>query len=251
MDVIPLFDAFAGFGACKPGERVPVSAAEWLEEMERLSIGRALVRTAAEDLDSDFVASNEALLAACESAPALVPCPVAVPDTGAEAFPDDQQPGALLARGAGAVCLRPLQDCWSLSDWASGALLAALAERRVPVFCRQEQVSLEQAAELAGRHGELPVIIAAVGYRSQRVAVPLMRSFPNVHFCLGGSASLHRGIEQLVAAAGAERILFGTGFPESAPAAAITQLTYAEITDEQKALIGSGNLERLLGGIRR
>ena len=73
MDVIPLFDAFAGFGACKPGERVPVSAAEWLEEMERLSIGRALVRTAAEDLDADVVASNEARLAAGESAPALVP----------------------------------------------------------------------------------------------------------------------------------------------------------------------------------
>jgi predicted TIM-barrel fold metal-dependent hydrolase len=251
MDVIPLFDAFAGFGACKPAERQAVSAAEWLDEMARLSIGRALVRTAAEDLDSDFVASNEALFAACEGNAALVPCPVAVPDSGYEAFPDDQRPEALLARGAGAVCLRPQQDCWSLSDWASGAFLASLAERRVPVFCRQEQVSLEQAAELARRHRELPVIIAAVGYRSQRVVLPLMRSFPNVHFCLGGAASLHRGVEQLVAAAGAERILFGTGFPESAPAAAITQLTYAEITDEQKALIGSGNLDRLLGGIRR
>jgi len=249
--MIRLFDAFAGFGAYKPAERQAVSAREWMDEMARLSIDRALVRTAPEDLDSNFVASNEALFAACQSAAALVPCPVAVPETGAEAFGEDQRPEALLARGAGAVCLRPQQDCWSLSDWGSGPLLAALAERKVPVFCRQEQVTLEQVAELAGRHPQLPIIIAAVGYRSQRVAVPLMRSFPNVHFCLGGAASLHRGIEQLLAAAGPERVLFGTGFPESAPAAAVTQLTYADITDEHKALIGSANLERLLGGIVR
>ena len=120
MDVIPLFDAFAGFGACKPAQRQPVSAREWMDEMARLSIGRALVRTAAEDLDSNFVASNEALFEACEGSPALVPCPVAVPDTGAEAFPDNQRPEALLARGAGAVCLRPQQDCWSLSGRSGG-----------------------------------------------------------------------------------------------------------------------------------
>jgi hypothetical protein len=33
--------------------------------------------------------------------------------------------------------------------------------------------------------------------------------------------------------------------------AAVTQLMYAEITDEQKRLIGAGNLKRLISEIKR
>ena len=35
------------------------------------------------------------------------------------------------------------------------------------------------------------------------------------------------------------------------PMMAVTQLVYADIAEEQKRLIGSGNLDRLIGGIRR
>jgi predicted TIM-barrel fold metal-dependent hydrolase len=50
---------------------------------------------------------------------------------------------------------------------------------------------------------------------------------------------------------GAERLLFGTGFPSSDMMPAITMLTYAEISDSDRRLIASGNLDRLIGGIRK
>ena len=248
--MVPLFDAYAGFGGTKPGVQAPVRPSEWSGEMERLSIGRALVRVAPDDLDTDFASSNETLLKACEDFQPFVPCPVVVPAAACDTIPEDEQVAAALARGAGAACLRPKRDCWILSEWACGELFEALVARRMPVLCREGQVPLQQVAELAGRYPELPIILAEVGYRSLRVLLPLLETFGNVHLSLGGGFSLHQGIEQLVDKAGAERLLFGTGFPESEPMAAVAQLMYAAISDQQRAMIGSGNLERLLGGIR-
>lgn len=249
--MIPLFDAYAGFGARKPGERLPVRPVDWSKEMARLSIERALVRIAPEALDSDFQSSNEALLGACAQFHEFVPCPVVIPNTAGNALPEDEQVETLLARGAGAVCLRPKRDHWLLSDWVSGPLLAALQARKVPVFCKEEQIPLQQVADLAERYPELPIILAETGYRSQRVVLPLLKTFANVYLSTGGAFSVHRGIEQLVGNVGADRVLFGTGFPEAEPMAAVAQLAYAEVSDRQRQLIGAGNLDRLVGGIRR
>ena len=74
-----------------------------------------------------------------------------------------------------------------------------------------------------------------------RMLLPLMKSFRNVYLAIGSDYTAHRGIEMFVAAVGAK-----PGFPEAESMAAITQLMYAEITDEQKRLIGAGNLKRLI-----
>jgi hypothetical protein len=231
--------------------RRPVCLDDFLGVMARLTIQRALVRTAPEDLDCDFDSSNRRLLEACRASPPLVPCPVVIPNTAGDTRQEHQQVEALLSGGAGAVCIRPRQDQWLLEEWVAGPLLQALQRCRLPVFCKAKEVSLQQVADLAGRYPQLPILLAETGYRSQRVLLPLLKAFGNVHFCLGGAYSLHRGVEQLVEQAGPERILFGSGFPESEPAAAVVQLMYADISDQQRSAIGSGNLARLLGEVRR
>jgi predicted TIM-barrel fold metal-dependent hydrolase len=122
--------------------------------------------------------------------------------------------------------------------------------RRVPVLCPEAQVPLERAAELAGRHPELPLVLTGLGYRSQRILAPLLENFSNTFVSIGSNYSVHQGLEQLVRKVGAERLLFGTGWPDADAAGAVTQLMYAGISEEEKALIGSGNLERLIAGIR-
>jgi predicted TIM-barrel fold metal-dependent hydrolase len=52
-----------------------------------------------------------------------------------------------------------------------------------------------------------------------------------------------------VSTVGPDRVLFGTGYPETEPMAAVTQLMYADITESDRAAIGAGNLHRLLGGV--
>jgi len=249
--MIELFDAYAGFGGYKPHRRAPVTRDDCLAQMRRVQIGRALVRTAPDDLDSDVAASNETLLSACEADEALTACPVVLPCGGPDPSADAANVDALIARGAGAVCIRPQADDWSLAAWASGGLFEALAARRVPVFCRADHVSLEAVADLAGRHPALPLIVAEVGYRSHRIVGPLLEAFAAVTLSLGGAFSLHRAVEDLARRVGPERIVFGTGYPAAEPTAAVTQLMYEDLADEQRTLIGSANLERLVGGIDR
>ena len=59
------------------------------------------------------------------------------------------------------------------------------------------------------------------------------------------------GIEQIIERVGPTRLLFGTGFPSAEQTAAVTYLTYANISEEKKTLIGSANMDRLIGAIQK
>lgn len=248
---ISLFDVQTGFGGAAPGCAEVVGVRDWLEEMQRLDIARALVRMVPVEMDTDAPASNAALYAACAGQPSLLPCPVVAPATGGDFLPEDEQVAMHIRLGAGAVCIRPATDYWSLAAWASGALFAALERRRLPVLCRECQAPMEQVAEIARRHPALPLLLVEVNYRQHRTLLALLQAFPNIYLSIGNNYVVHAGIEQFVAEVGAERLLFGSGFPAAETMGAITLLAYAEITDAQKQLIGAGNMERLLEGIIR
>ena len=246
---VPLFDAQCGFGGGTPGLPEVLGAADLLDEMRRSEIARALVRITPETLDSDVPASNAALFAGCADEATLVPCPLVVPSSGGDFPPEEEQVADLLARGARAVWIRPDFDRWLLAEWHSGPLFAALERRRVPVLCLQRLVATADLADLAARYPSLPLLFAELGYRDQRTYLPLLERFPNVHLVLSPPYSVHRGIEQLVARVGAERLLFGSGFPATEPMAAIAQVMYAEISEADKRRVGAANLEALIEGV--
>ena len=248
---IALFDAFCGFGGAVPGETARVSADDLRAEMQRLRISRALVRIAPADLDQDAIASNKRLFTACADRPELIPCPIVLPGSGGDVPAEEEQVEAHLAQGCGALWIRPGADYWSLTPWASGTLFAALEARRLPVVVVEAMVNLGQVAEIASRHPHLPLLLAGAGYRQQRTLLPLLRSFPSVHLVLGEAYAPHGGLEQLVREVGAERVLFGTGFPRTEPMCAITYLLYSALSEEEKQLIGAANLERLLAEVQR
>jgi hypothetical protein len=247
---IALFDAFCGFGGARRGETARPSADDLIAEMQRLDITRALARIAPEDLDQDVAASNARLYAACAGRPELVPCPIVLP-SGGDFPPAEEQIAGHVAQGCGAVWIRPGPDYWSLAPWASGALFSALEARRLPVLLTESMVTLEQVAGLASRHPRLPVLLAGVSYRQQRTLLPLLRACPGVHLVLGEGYAVHLGLEQIVAEVGAERVLFGTGFPRTEAMCAITYLLYSALAEEQKQMIGCQNGERLLNEVER
>ena len=248
---IELFDVQCGFGGITPGDPVVVGADDLAEEMARLHISAALPRTAPEDHAADVLTSNAALYAAHEKHPALIPCPAVVPSRNGGMPPVQDQISTHIKQGSGAVCVRPSEDYWSLAPWACGRLFLALQERRMPVVCLQKFVSLEQVGQLAERFPSLPIIVAGAGYREQRILLPLLEAFPRVYLCLGSNYTVHRGIEELVSAVSARRLLFGTGFPQAEAMSAVTQLMYADISDDDKHLIGAANMERLISEIER
>lgn len=249
--MIELFDAQAGFGGGRPGQSWVPSADELLGHMKRLSVGRALVRTDFEDMDRNVPLSNQLLYETCAAHDELVPCPVVLPAGGGDVPSEVEQIDELIAQDSGAATVRPGGDSWSLAEWCSGKLFAALAERRVPVLCRKAAFEFEVLADLAKRYPNLPIVLFQVGYRLQRTLRPLMQTFGNIYLAMGSPYSVHLGVEFMTEVVGPERLLFGGGFPASDIMPGITMLTYAEISDADKQLIGSGNLERLIGGIRK
>jgi hypothetical protein len=249
--MIQLFDAQTGFGGGQRGQPWVPSAEELVGHMERLSIARALVRTEFEEMDSEPMYSNQLLYRACAQRESLVPCPTVLPRGHGDVPPEREQIAELVAQGSGGATLRPEQDGWSTAEWCAGTLFHLLEERRIPVLCRHSALGFEAVADLARRHPELPIIMFHLGYRSQRMLVSLMRAFPNVYLATGSPYSVHLGLESVAGQVGAERLLFGSGFPYAEPMASITMLTYADLSEADKQLIGSGNLDGLIGGIRR
>jgi predicted TIM-barrel fold metal-dependent hydrolase len=246
-----LFDIQAGFGGGRPGQRQPAGVEELLDDMRHCGIGRTAVRIAPADLDVSLPRSLETLYAACADHRELVPCPVVVPNAARDLPDEKAQIRTAVERGAAAAVIRPALDSWSLEPWCSGRLFATLEERRLPVLCLEEMVPLGEVARLAERHPRLPFIVAHTNYRAQRLLLPLLERFANVFLSLGNNYVVHRGIEQLAAVIGADRLLFGTGWPDAEPFAAVTQLLYAGIKAADRKKIGAGNLERLLRKVRR
>jgi predicted TIM-barrel fold metal-dependent hydrolase len=247
---IRLIDIQCGFGGAAPGVREVIPVTKVLAAMRELRIERALVRITPEKLDTDIVLSNEKLAAACRAHPELIPCPVVQPVCGDDLPSEAEQVDACIRLGARAVVIRPAQDGWLPAPWMADRLFTALQDRRLPVLCLERYVSHEQAADLAARYPDLPLILAQQGYRSHRTQMALLAAFPNLCLSIGNNYDVHGGIEQICKTHGASRLLFGTEFPQSEPLCAVTYLLYSAVSAEEKQLIGAVNYETLAGGVR-
>lgn len=248
---IDLFDIQVGIIGARPGERGEVTVDSLLAMMERFDIGQALVRVAPTDFETDVVFSNAKLYEACSEHPNLVPCPVVVPNTAGDFPSEAEQVDDALAHGAGAVWIRVNTDCWFVAEWISDRLFGVLSDRRMPTYVGGGALSSKEVADLAGRFGDLPIILAGAGYSDQRVLLPLLERFANIYLSIGSNYRVYNGVEQFVERLGAGRLLFGSGFPDSEPMASGMYLLYADISEEQKRRIGSGNAEHLIEGIKR
>jgi hypothetical protein len=223
------------------------------EVLSPMGVTRAVARILPLDFETDVVRGNERLYElSARSGGWLCPCPVILPNTLGDLPSEEEQVARAAAAGAGAMWIRPEHDHWFIADWLSDRLFTAMTERRMPLMLSTLglKVPSPQVAELAGRFPELPIILADLGYRDQRTLLPMMQRFANVHLSLGISYVVHAGIEQLVEQVGSDRLLWGSGFYPAEPAAAMTQLTYADISDVARRQIASGNLRRLMEGIR-
>ncbi len=245
-----LYDVQTGFGGAVAGEPGILTADALRDEMRRLEIARGVARVVPETMEFDIPAGNTRLYAACAEDDLLIPCPVVAPNSGGDLAEEAAQADEAIRHGAWAVWIRPAQDYWLLAEWVCDDLFRALQERRLPVLCLERLVAPEQLAALAGRYPALPFILAEGSYRNQRIYLPLLETFPNIYLSTGNNNIVYQGIEQMVRRVGAERLLFGTGFPGTEPMTAVTHLMYADLADDQRQLIGAGNLLRLKEGIR-
>lgn len=247
MDKLRFFDCHCSIGRTGYPHLLDLpDVASLKREMDAAGVDEALVyHVLARDGHPPL--GNALLLQEIKDQPALYPVWVLLPHHTGEMPPPDELLGEIKERGIKAVRMYPgrLHHSFSLADWSSGELLAALQSARLPLILDIEIVSWEEVFSLLQKYPRLPIILSNFTYRHNRFLYPLWERFDNLYIetsrFMGGGA-----IEDAVRRFGSRRILFGTNMPHYTGTAAVARLTYADISWEDKSAIAAANLDRLL-----
>ena len=96
---------------------------------------------------------------------------------------------------------------------------------------------------------ELTCVICDIGtWSMDRYTYPLLKTYPNVHIETSMLSLEDGGVEAMVRRFGAERLVFGTGFPKHYAEASMLQLTHADIGETEKQAIAADNMRQLIRG---
>ena len=158
-------------------------------------------------------------------------------------------------RGSRGIKLHPVLDHFSLLDPRLGPIMESAEELRLPVMVHtgwRPTGSVRDVGELARRHPDIRFVVAHMkeewGVNRRLSHIEVAESRANVW--LECSYAEHpRRIGEAVRRLGADRILFGSDWPLGGGHIAwdMTRVTYAPITDEDKAKILGENARRFLG----
>ncbi len=247
MAKLNFFDCNCSIGRVPYPQLLDISdVAGLLGEMDTAGIEEALVYHAAAK-DTDPVYGNGLLDEAIAGEKRLHPCWVVMPHHTGEM----PSPKALLKemerKGVKAVRMYPAKDfqSFSLAEWSSGALLAALEEARVPLMLDIEIVWWEAVQTILAAHPKLPIIATNVSYRHDRFTYPLFEKYDTLYVEMSrwfGAGAL----EAVVSRFGSRPILAGTNMPRFTGTAVVSMITYADISREDKEAVAGGNLRKLM-----
>lgn len=188
---------------------------------------------------------NTRLLEEIEGQQHVRPCFVALPPATREMAPVlDFARRVRSLRGA--VRIFPGKHAWRVGDWCAGALFDALALVQVPLLVDIGETDWDAIAAVLQGHPRLPLIVLDTFYRVDRVVYPLMQRHANLYL-EANTYGAFLGIEGICERFGTERLVFGTNLPELEAGGPMALISYAEISDEDKRSIASGNILRLLG----
>jgi hypothetical protein len=127
-----------------------------------------------------------------------------------------------------------------------GAICEWLQERRIPLFVPAEGVELAAVAHMARAFPRLSIVLAGVHYTSYLWVRPLLRCAATIHLELSRYEAFDQ-VTELVAEFGAERLIYGSGYPLYAMGPMLFYLHRCELSERDLSLICAGNLRRLLG----
>jgi len=171
--------------------------------------------------------------------------------TGLPLYPTDAPP--LPGMGTPDKCMRgvrifPSSHNFILEDWVIGSLCEWLLLHNLPLFVWHTEVTWTSLHRLALRYPNLIIILETqtkkILYHT-RVLFALMRECPNIY--IETSNFVGSGyIEHTVHEFGAQRLIFGSFLPVNDPFVAIGMIIDSEIHENDKKLIASGNLKRII-----
>jgi hypothetical protein len=246
-DPAPLyFDSFAIVGP--RGRKDPRElwrTEELVAEMEHCGVHGALVTHGlAREYDPSY--GNSLLMEELEKSERLFGCWVLLPDHLGEMPEPAELVREMRRNGIVAGKIHPNTHRFALDERTCGPLLKALEAKRIPLLIDDSETDHGTISRLCEGHPGLPVLLQGYRHGNERMLYPLLDSFKNLYVEFS-SLQANFAIELLVDRYGPERLLLGTEGPVKSLGAAKAFIDYADIGDEDRALIAGGNLARLLG----
>jgi predicted TIM-barrel fold metal-dependent hydrolase len=213
--------------------------------LDRFGAARALVRHSV-SIEYDAAEGNRRLLQEVRGHDRLVPAVVLGPLESGEHGDSDDLPDRLRCAGVGGVWLYPRRHGWSLHGPEADLLLRTLRRCGLPVLVELDELDWTGIDALAAAMPDTDIVVAGIGYRTLRQALPVLDRRPRVHVDLSYLAALD-GLELLAARVGAHRVVLGTGAPVRDAAAPWFVLDRSPLPAADRALVAGGNAARLLG----
>ena len=237
---VPVFDANVALGR-RHDRRVTADTVDALQaEMRRVGVGRALVYSA-HSAAFDTGDGNDYLLEMVEGAGNLVPqlaCSPAVEDLDRFAAQVDE----LSIRS---VRMFPIEGGYPFRSWIVGPWMEWLASENLALWLPAHEVDPGELHDTLREHPGVAVVLSDVHYVHVPWIYPLLRSLPNVQVEISRFV-VPDGMTTLIDAAGHERVLFGSRFPDSAMAPQLYNLHRCGLDEAVLAAVCAGNLDRLL-----
>ena len=239
--------------ACRAGRDMSGGGADFselLDDMDRLGVGKALVR--------DFTLGNQNAALSNERLAEQLKQPGMERLTGVWCLLPSQcgelpEPcaffDAMKKNRIAAVTLMPFQHRWIACGLTIGAYMEEARARKVPICLDGFNGAWRELYEFLIEYPDniyLGINITAK-WGVDRQLRPLMETYRGLYFSFDGHW-VPRGVNELVRLYGAERILFGSGFPRFSAGAAMLQLKQSGLDEDVICRIASGNLEELLKG---
>jgi predicted TIM-barrel fold metal-dependent hydrolase len=249
--MLKFFDcnAFLGRSARRAAYQPVPSAEAFLGEMDFCGVDKALVWHIAQ-FDASPQSGNELISKAIQPHPRLLGCWSLLPNQAGE-FPAINDFLSAMRRWR-IVALRafPLDHHFMLNEVAMGSWLKPMIDHRIPLFlsvARGSDWNLIYA--LMSEFPDLVCVICDHGcWGEDRRFRPLIERYPHVYIDTA-CYLLDGGIESFTADYGAQRILFGSGFPEAHFGGMMMAIKHAQISDQDRQNIASRNLERILSEV--
>lgn len=227
--------------------------ADLLREMDRLHIIKALVRHRA-CAECNPLVGNEALLKEIPHNDRLLPVKMVVPEGERPGFDPEAMVAGIAGAGFQAVWIHPKsgENPYPLRPWCAGKLLSALEEWHIPTLIQYDTVDLDELHETLQIFPRLPVLLLNIPRLGRhRVIWALAQEHSNLYLCISPGFEVLDGISGLCRLIGAERLVWGSGYPESEGGAAVTNLVYSGISRHEQEQIACNTIEKLLKEMRR
>ncbi len=255
MPALSYFDCCCTLGrSLRTNEAQPITPAVLLAEMDHFGIHEALVLDSI-SIGNAAAVGNARILETTAAHPRLHPAWTAMLPHSRELPAPADLVAQMREHAVAALWLFYGQFNLPLEEWSCGELLAALEDAGCPLFLcpsdlmepgRIDCTDWRGVVTLARAFPQLPIVVTEERiYRSHRGLYEALATCPNLKIDLSALWLAGR-VEFITREFGADRLVWGSHLPDRTPSSMKMQLDYADISDDDHALIAGGNMRNLL-----